>query len=282
MSSAFLILCHRPPLYWLRLAERHPEIRLLLHYDAKADIGALPPLPPNAQLIPQRVDIRWAGFSMVQATLHLMRAALAEEGIRFVHLASGNCVLLKPPAQIEREFAELPLGSLLLECRPAPRLRYRVRFNTPHADTAWQRSLPGKLLTKVFQVADKILPAAQTAYAGSQWFSADRAALQTLLHAADEPTCAFFRKKLCPDEHFFQYLVKRLPENERSEFRPNAGLTLFPHNRRYIRFAPGSNHPDILALPELHALQNGQNWLARKVADDTALRFLAETEEGAA
>ena len=108
MSSAFLILCHRPPLYWLRLAERHPEIRLLLHYDVKADIGALSPLPPNARLIPQRVNIRWAGFSMVEATLHLMRAALADVGIRFVHLVSGNCVLLHAPAQIEREFAALP------------------------------------------------------------------------------------------------------------------------------------------------------------------------------
>ena len=189
MSSAFLILCHRPPLYWLRLAERHPEIRLLLHYDAKADIGALPPLPPNARLLPQRVNIRWAGFSMVEATLHLMRAALADADIRFVHLVSGNCMLLNTPEQIECEFAALPRGSLLLECHAEPRLRYRVRFNTPHADTAWQRRLPGKLLTKAFQAADKILPAAQTAYAGSQWFSADRAALAALLNAADEQTC---------------------------------------------------------------------------------------------
>ena len=273
MSSAFLILCHRPPLYWLRLAERHPEIRLLLHYDAKADIGALPPLPPNARLIPQRVNIRWAGFSMVEATLHLMRAALADADIRFVHLVSGNCMLLNTPEQIECEFAALPRGSLLLECHAEPRLRYRVRFNTPHADTAWQRRLPGKLLTKVLQAADKILPATQTAYAGSQWFSADRAALAALLNEADEQVCAFFRKKLCPDEHFFQYLAKGLPET--------AGITLWPSNRRHIRFAPGSNHPDTLALAELQALRPSPDWLARKVGDDTALRFLDETEGAA-
>lgn len=273
MSSAFLILCHRVPLYWLRLAERHPEIRLLVHYDAKADVGAWPPqLPANVRLIPQRINIRWAGFSMVEATLHLMRAALADEGIRYAHLASGNCVLLREPAQIEREFAELPRGSLLLECRAEPRLRYRVRFDTPHADTAWQRRLPGKLLTKVFQVADKILPSAQTAYAGSQWFSADRAALQTLLNAADENACQQFRRKLCPDEHFFQYLVKRLPENSR--------LTLFPNNRRYIRFAPGGNHPQTLPLAELRGLQASPNWLARKVEEATALRWLDEQTAG--
>lgn len=273
MSSAFLILCHRPPLYWLRLTERHPEIRLLVHYDAKADAGAWPPqVPANVRLIPQRVNIRWAGFSMVEATLHLMRAALADEGIRYAHLASGNCVLLREPAQIEREFAELPHGSLLLECRAEPRLRYRVRFDTPHADTAWQRRLPGKLLTKVFQAADKILPSVQPAYTGSQWFSADRTALETLLDAADEQACDFFRHKLCPDEHFFQYLVKRLPENSK--------LTLFPHNRRHVRFAPGGNHPQTLKLAELYALQERPNWLARKADEETALHFLAGQEKG--
>ena len=98
--------------------------------------------------------------------------------------------------------------------------------------------------------------------------------MAVLLNAADEQVCAFFRKKLCPDEHFFQYLAKRLTET--------AGITLWPSNRRHIRFAPGSNHPDTLALAELQALRHSPDWLARKVGDDTALRFLDETEGAAA
>ena len=57
---------------------------------------------------------------------------------------------------------------------------------------------------------------------------------------------------------------------------------LYPSNRRYIRFAPSSNHPDTLALAELQALRHSPNWLARKVDEDTALRFLDETEGAAA
>ena len=57
---------------------------------------------------------------------------------------------------------------------------------------------------------------------------------------------------------------------------------LWPNNRRHIRFAPGSNHPDMLALAELQDLRHSPNLLASKVDDDTALRFLDEIEGTAA
>lgn len=265
MHTALLILCHQPPAYWAELARLQPDTRLYLHYDAKADIAELAPLRrlPNVHILDTRTDIRWAGYSMVEATFALLRAALADPRNRYFHLLSGNCTLLHPIERIEAEFAQLPDNTLFLESRPTLRLRHRVRFNTPHADTAWQRRLHGKILTKLLQAADLLLPTTQRAHWGSQWFSAARTAAEQLLAAEHDGTGAYFRRKLCPDEHIFQYLLAQ---------RPHA----FSHhndNRRHIRFQGNANHPDWLALPELAQLP-AHYWFARKTEQSTALAYL--------
>ena len=99
---------------------------------------------------------------------------------------------------------------------------------------------------------------------GSQWFSADRTALQALLAAANNDTQAYFRHKLCPDEHFFQYLLARLPET----------VHHINHNRRYLCFHGSGNHPRWLDLPQLQQLGGSENWFARKVHTNTALALL--------
>ena len=265
MSSALMLLCHRPPHYAAALAQRYPQLRVYVHYDAKSDVAELASLRrlANVHVLAERTHIHWAGFSMVAATLALMRAALADSGNRYFHLIRGDCVLLQPPAAIEAEIARPAPGTLFRQSQPSHRLRYRLRWNAPHADTRWQRRLPGKLLTKCWQAADRLWPAAPVA-SGSQWFSADRTALQALLAAANNDTQAYFRHKLCPDEHFFQYLLARLPET----------VHHINHNRRYLCFHGSGNHPQWLDLPQLQQLGGSENWFARKVHTNTALALL--------
>lgn len=265
MSSALMLLCHRPPHYAAALAKRYPQLRLYVHYDAKSDLADLAALRhlPNIHILAERTAIHWAGFSIVAATLALMRAALAKADNHYFHLISGDCVLLHPPAAIEAEFAQQAPGTLYLHSQPSYRLRHRVRLHAPHADTRWQRRLPGKVLTKCLQAADLLWPGAPAA-SGSQWLSADRIALQALLAAATDETQAYFRHKLCPDEHFFQHLLAKLPET----------LHHINHNRRYIRFSGRGNHPQWLNLVQLQQLSHGSNWFARKVQVDTACAFL--------
>ncbi|MDO4433504.1 MAG: beta-1,6-N-acetylglucosaminyltransferase [Alysiella sp.] len=264
MKTAFLVLCHRLPVGIMVLAKRYPECQFYVHYDAKSPLAAIQPLTklPNVQILRQRINVRWAGFSMIEATLALIQTALAQSDNQYFHLISGNCLLLTTPQNMATEMFRAGEGALLMESRPTLRLRYRVRFNTPHADTAWQRQLHGKILTKLFQAADWLAPFADTAYTGSQWFSADRKALNILFQAALSSDAAdFFEKKLCPDEHFFQYIVQNLP----------AGcLKHINHNRRYIAFK--GNHPNWLTVTQLPELTK-QYWFARKADDDFLLKY---------
>ena len=251
MSTAHLLLCHTPPHHLPLMAQRAPQHHFYVHYDAKSDAGGIAFLNglPNVSVLPQRIDVRWGGFSMIEATLALMQAALAQPQHQYFHLMSGDCLPLQTPETIERQMAAAGAGCLFLTCENVPRLRYRVRFSLPHADTSWQRSLIGKCLTKAAQCADRLLPSRQTAWAGSQWFSADRAAVQLLLDAAADMR-PFFQRKLCPDEHFFQFIAQRHA----------AQLALHNDNRRCIRFAHGANHPDWQTLPQVQAALNANQF----------------------
>lgn len=259
MNAAFLMLCHRPPYHLARLAADYPQQHFYLHYDAKADVAELAFLHGlvNVHILPQRINIRWAGFSMVQAMLLLAQTALAAPHNYSFHFLSGDCVMLQTPAQIAGQCTQFAAHTVWLDSQTVPRLRYRTRFDTPHADTDWQRRLHGKILTKFFQAADKLLPSQTVCYAGSQWFSANRVALEQLYHDG-MAALAHFRRKLCPDEHFFQILAEH-----------HAGsLNHIRDNRRLIRFGAGANHPDWLDVPQLQQAQQQGFWFARKASAD--------------
>lgn len=266
MSQAYLILCHTPPYHIATLAKRHPNARFYVHYDAKSPINQLHFLQnlDNVSILRNRIDVHWGGFSMILATLNLFQAALSHQQNQYFHLMSGNCVPLISPEAMQQQCQKQPENSLWLESQNTPRLRYRTRFNAPHADTTWQRSLFGKGLTKGLQIADNILFSKEICLSGSQWFSASRITAQILFQEALSEPSDFFAKKLCPDEHFFQYIAAQQADK----------LNLIDKNHRFIRFQAGKNHPDELSLDDLWAAKNQGFWFARKVSKNNIQRFL--------
>ncbi|ULJ62145.1 beta-1,6-N-acetylglucosaminyltransferase [Wielerella bovis] len=267
MSNAYLILCHLPPLHIRTLALRHPNAHYYLHYDARAPLIKLDSLKnlPNVHILRHRIAVNWGGFSMIEATLALFQAALSNKNNQYFHLISGDCVPLVSPEQLAEQCAMQPENTIWLHSENTPHLRYRTRFNAPHADTTWQRHFIGKILTRSLKIADKILPSKEICLSGSQWFSANRAALQLLFNESLGDATAYFEKKLVPDEHFFQYIVAQ-------------NIDKFHHinqNKRLIRFADATaNHPDFLTLDDLWAAQREGAWFARKVSAEHIARFL--------
>ncbi|QMT31037.1 beta-1,6-N-acetylglucosaminyltransferase [Alysiella filiformis] len=266
MSHAYLILCHDAPRHVITLAMRHPKNHYYIHLDGKSPSKPLDILRgyKNIHILNNRIAVNWGGFSMILATLNLFQAALSQPENRYFHLMSGHCVPLVSPDFLTEQFQKWGDNTLFLQCKNTPNLRYRTRFNAPHADTLWQRHLIGKALTKLMKWADKLLPSSQNCFSGSQWFSADRMALQTLFGESLGDVAAYFEKKLVPDEHFFQYIVQNLPEK----------FNLINDNHRFVRFQNHANHPDFLSLDELWAAQREGAWFARKVSPENMARFL--------
>lgn len=266
MNTAFLMLCHRPPKHLPILAKYYAGARFYLHYDAKSDLADLHFLRqlPNVKILNNRVAVNWGGFSMILATLNLMQAALAEPKNHYFHLLSGDCLPLQTLAFLEQEWKDLPAGSLFMESRISHRLRYRTRFNALHADTIWQRKLIGKLLTKCLQCLDWIIPTNQICYTGSQWFSADRMALKILFDKALEEPSIYFEKKLCPDEHFFQFVLFKDVYDD---------INHINDNKRFINLHSIANHPEWLNKYQCEQAKNQGIWFARKVNFETIIQF---------
>ncbi len=142
----------------------------------------------NIFFVENRVDIKWAGFSMVQATLNLMNYALQhDESNEYFHLISGDDVFLT-------DLLAWNDSQIYMECKESKEHRYRMRFNAPHADTQYQRSIFGKLLTQGYKFLDKLVPTAEKFYFGSQWFSIRREQLQKILNSISIEDMDFFRK----------------------------------------------------------------------------------------
>ena len=75
--TTYLILSHHPLPHIAVHAARHPQAHYYIHHDAQSPrlTGSLTTLP-NVHLISHRIRINWGGFTMIEATLALIQAAL--------------------------------------------------------------------------------------------------------------------------------------------------------------------------------------------------------------
>ena len=265
---AILVQAHQAVDYWQAFAARMPSVNVYVHVDAKSDVNITSKDLPNFYVLGERVAVYWGGFSQIQATVNLFAAALANADNQFLHLVSGEDVVLQDFAAIARDW-QARGDAVMLNCQIAPQYGYRLVSDSLHADTPWQRQLAGKVLTKLQQARAKILPYPAPVYFGSQWFSVTRRDWQKILpYIADYQ--AFFAKKLVPDEHFLQTLVSEQLAGQ---------ITLSGDNRRYIVFDKSFNHgnsPLYLNRAALMAAQAQGFWFARKVKPDVARAWLAQ------
>ncbi|MFW2176552.1 MULTISPECIES: beta-1,6-N-acetylglucosaminyltransferase [unclassified Moraxella] len=271
-KHAVLIQTHKPIDYFIELAKRTPNVNFYVHFDKKCDDSLLTQYEnlANIVIINHRIDVKWGGFSQVKATLALFDTAFANTDNQFFHLISGEDVVLQDFDTIEQNWKMQFNFAMMLTCELAPRYGYRFRSDTLHADTDWQRQFIGKVLTKGYQGLAKLSPYQQSVYFGSQWFSVTREDWAKILPFVDEYR-QFFERKLVPDEHFFQTIIKEKLGQEKAD------LTVANDNKRFIIFdkaVNNGNSPLYLDLPKLQQAKNDGFWFARKVDKAVAMGWL--------
>ncbi len=263
-KTALLVLSHKPMPYIKLLAQKNKSVNIYIHIDKKIELESIASDfdgLANVTFINDRITVHWAGYSMIKATLNLINAALSNHENKIFHLLSADDVLLQNFDDINKTWQHGNAEAIYLDSKISLPHRYRLRFNTIHADTPYQRHPLGKALTITLKLLDKIIPASMKTPSlfGSQWFSIKRPQLQLLMNSITEEDCAFFSKKLCPDEHFFQYISARVPELSHN---------LAENNQRYIIFDRNQNRgasPIFLSLDQLKVAQKQGAWFARKI-----------------
>jgi hypothetical protein len=229
---AFILLCHKDPEAIVRQAVQLTAAGdcMAIHFDARSPaedfecVRAALADNPSVTFARRRIKCGWGEWSLVQATLNAVEAAI-EAFPRATHfyMVSGDCMAIKS-AEFAHEFLEAEdvdyiesfdffESDWIKTVFKAERLIYRYFFNERTQKRRFYAS---------FEVQKRLgltrrIPADLQIMIGSQWWCLRRRTIEWILEFTRKrkDVMRFFRTTWIPDETFFQTLVRHLvPERE--------------------------------------------------------------------
>lgn len=230
MSSklAYLLLVHADPDHLEKLIQvLDYRADFYIHVDAKKD-----PEPfqqrlrhkTNIHFIEERYSVAWAGISMIDATLALLRTVMAtsESYMRLV-LLSGSCFPIKPAPYIYEYFQNRPDEEFInyIDMRESPEHYYpfvkhkwfKEPFYRGHFKPAIFLDKVTRRLMNWTRLKNKwdptIIP-----YFGSQWWALTPQVCAYILAYVEQHPAYYEMNRLSfsPDEHFFHSILGNWPE----------------------------------------------------------------------
>ncbi|MCX7566555.1 DUF5928 domain-containing protein [Sulfitobacter sp. F26169L] len=229
---AYILLCHKDPDAIIRQAERLTAVGdyMSIHFDASADpaqykaIRAALDNNPNVTFARKRIRCGWGEWSLVQATLYAVEAAVdAFSRATHFYMLSGDCMAIKS-AEYTHKF---------LDNNDADFIESFDYFESDWIKTGWTEErliyrhwfnerTQKKLFYGMFALQKKLgitrkIPEDIQVQIGSQWWCLRRQTIEYLLDFCKKrrDVIRFFRTTWIPDETFFQTLVRHLvPEKE--------------------------------------------------------------------
>ena len=229
---AFILLCHKDPDAIISQATRLTAAGdyMSIHFDARSNpehyrrIRAALADNPNVTFARKRIKCGWGEWSLVQATLNAVEAAL-EAFPRATHfyMVSGDCMAIKSAeythALLDASDADYIESFDYFESdwiktgMKEERLIYRHFFN--------ERTQKRRFYTS-FNLQRKLgltreIPQDIQVMIGSQWWCLRRRSVEWIVEFTRKrkDVMRFFRTTWIPDETFFQTLIRHLvPEHE--------------------------------------------------------------------
>mgnify|MGYP000070345404 CR=1 FL=1 len=220
MKVAGLILAHHKPESLARLIEVIEEYgwNSYVHLDAKSDLGNFISSTGNAVLLSERFSVHWGGWTVVHATLGLMREALEVEENTHFYLLSGQCYPIKSAEDMHARVASAKYGGNFITIRKMPtRDKPLTRLSRWSINAGnFPVNLP-PLLNKVIRLlaprrnVGKLLRGIEPC-AGSQWWLLSRDSVDRIIDFVDANPWFLesFKYSHCADEIFFQTLFYHL------------------------------------------------------------------------
>lgn len=229
---AFILLCHKDPDAIIRQAERLTAAGdyMAIHFDARADPAHYEKIRTaldgnaNVTFARKRVKCGWGEWSLVQATLNAVQAAVeAYPRATHFYMLSGDCMAIKT-AEYTHEFLDENDADFIESFNyfesdwiktgmKEERLIYRHFFNERKYKRLFYASMDLQRRLKL----DRKPPGDIQIRIGSQWWCLRRETVEKMLDflKGRRDVMRFFATTWIPDETFFQTIVPHLvPENE--------------------------------------------------------------------
>jgi hypothetical protein len=233
---AFILLCHKDPAAIIKQAERLTAVGdyMSIHFDARAKPADFRMIKtaladnPNVVFSRKRIKCGWGEWSLVQATLYAVEAAVdAFPRATHFYMLSGDCMAIKS-AEYAHEFldtrdvdyvesSDFFESDWIKTGMKEERLIYRHFFNER---TQKRRFYASYQLQQRFNLK-RAVPADIQVQIGSQWWCLRRRTIEWILDFTKQrkDVMRFFRTTWIPDETFFQTLVRHLVPGTEIESR---------------------------------------------------------------
>jgi Core-2/I-Branching enzyme len=257
---AYLVLSHQRPRQIEALTDRilalSPNGHVVVHHDLTATELPWSGQPPARVHLVERMEVTWGDWSIVEASLRLLRFASEALDADWYVFLSGDDRPVMDLARWERD-VQMAGHDGLVPARPLNRkpafgrrptfedlnyVRYAYRWR-PIPQVHGVARLLVELARRVSRVSQPLfkieyaprrdqfflglprrrrLPAGWTLYAGKQWVALGRRAAEALLHA-DASVTEWYRQTWIPDQSFIHTVLHNHP-----------GLTLSPIPLTYV------------------------------------------------
>lgn len=275
-KHAYLILAHKNFGQLRKMIELldHPRNDIFLHVDAKArdfnpkDFEGIT-RHSWLQILPDRIDVRWGGVSIMRSEIELLRTATLTARYDYYHLLSGMDMPIKPQEKVH-EFFDAHKGKEfvnLWEFKKSTLTRFRYYTVFPEGEG----SFPTRIVNHIFKglqmaVGFRINRDVDFHF-GSQWFSITDELAHYVLDHEDWLEKVFRHTSTC-DEIFLPTLICNsefrdrlyVPTPVKSQKEVNFS------NMRFIDWTRGESirHPWTFRADDMKLLESVDHFWARK------------------
>lgn len=271
---AFILLCHKDPDAIIRQAAQLTAAGdcIAIHFDARAPkadyqkIRAALASNPAVTFARRRIRCGWGEWSLVEATLQAVQAALeAFPSATHFYMLSGDCMAIKS-AVYAHDFLDMNDADFIESVdffesgwiktgMVEGRLIYHHWFNERTQKKLYYASLWAQKKLGI----TRTIPADLQMMIGSQWWCLRRRTVEKIVELTKtrRDIMAFFRGTWIPDETFFQTLVRHLVPDPQIRSRTLTFLMFTDYGMPVTFF---NDHYDLLL---------GQDYLfARKISPE--------------
>ncbi|MCX2495862.1 hypothetical protein OQX63_20375 [Pedobacter sp. PF22-3] len=219
----------------------------------------------NWYAIKKRLIVNWGGFSMVEATLNLMLAALNYSNIKFDYLSlhSGMDFPIKSNQEIEQYLINNKEHQFM-EFFKLPNLKkWAGNGGLDRVNYYWFIDELGYLKSEELMIAQKKnkfrkerLEKIDSIYGGSQWWTLTADCAEYIIHFLNETVgfYHFFKYTNISDEMFFQTILLNSKYNGQ----------IINNNLRLIDWSANLRSPKILDMSDLAKFKHSRCLYARK------------------
>jgi hypothetical protein len=262
MRFACLIVTYTAAEQTIRMIKKldNGDFDFYIHLDKKVDINTHSVLfdMPNVIFVKDRIDVKWAGFTIVQAAFSgLKEIAASGKKYEFINLLSGQDYPLKTADYIS-QFLSTQVGRQLIICKDFE-TEWTEALSRIHEYHFTDTVFKGRyILQHTINFFVKRKPPANLRFYGVNstfWTLSPECAFYVMNFVESDPKlCRFLKYTWGSDEFVFQTVIMNSPWKDQ----------VLNNNFRYIDWTNGGSNPKVLVTEDYEKIITSDTIIGRK------------------